>query len=176
MPSPTTGRPSTGSARPLQHGRRRSRSWRASNPTRPGRQETADALAGDLRDLEMLDPGEDEEDILAATRTRLANSRNVAEAMDIAAAALSGDHGVDDGLATASAALVRIRDVAGGLVDDALDRRRPRPGRDRGGLVRPGACGCGTRGRSRPARRDRRAPVRPEERRTAPPDNGGRPP
>ena len=85
-----------------------------------GRQETADALAGDLRDLEMLDPGEDEEDILAATRTRLANSRNVAEAMDIAAAALAGDHGVDDGLATASAALVRVRDVAGGLVDDAL--------------------------------------------------------
>ncbi|MDE0241411.1 MAG: DNA repair protein RecN [bacterium] len=85
-----------------------------------GRRETADTLAGDLRDLEMLDPGEDEEDVLTATRTRLANSRNVAEAMDIAAEALAGERSVDEGLATASAALVRVRDVAGGLVDDAL--------------------------------------------------------
>ncbi|MDE0044309.1 MAG: DNA repair protein RecN [bacterium] len=85
-----------------------------------GRRETADTLAGDLRDLEMLDPGEDEEDVLTATRTRLANSRNVAEAMDIAAEALAGERGVDEGLATSSAALVRVRDVAGGLVDDAL--------------------------------------------------------
>ena len=86
-----------------------------------GRLESADALASDLRDLEILDPGEDEEDILTATRTRLANSRKVAEAMDIAATALAGERGVDDGLATASAALVRVRDVAGGLVDEALD-------------------------------------------------------
>lgn len=85
-----------------------------------GRRETADTLAGDLRDLEILDPGEDEEDVLAATRTRLANSRKVAEAMDIAAAALAGERGVDDGLAAASAALVRVSEVAGGLVDDAL--------------------------------------------------------
>lgn len=85
-----------------------------------GRRERADTLAGDLRDLEMLDPREGEEDVLTATRTRLTNSRNVAEAMDIAAAALAGERGVDDGLATASSALVRVRDVAGGLVDDAL--------------------------------------------------------
>ena len=85
-----------------------------------GRRETVDTLASELRDLEILDPGEDEEDILAATRTRLANSRKVAEAMDIAATALAGERGVDDGLATASAALVRVRDVAGGMVDEAL--------------------------------------------------------
>ncbi len=84
-----------------------------------GRRETADTLAGDLRDLEMLDPGEDEEDTLTTARTRLANSRKVAEAMDVAAAALAGERGVDDGLATASAALERVRDVAGGLVDEA---------------------------------------------------------
>ncbi len=85
-----------------------------------GRREAVDTLAGDLRDLEALDPGEDEEDVLTATRTRLANSRRVAEAMDIAAAALAGEQGVDDRLAAASAALVRVSDVAGGLVDDAL--------------------------------------------------------
>ena len=85
-----------------------------------GRQETMDTLASDLRDLEILDPGEDEEGVLTATRTRLANRRKVAEAMDIAATALAGERGVDDGLATASAALVRVRDVAGGLVDEAL--------------------------------------------------------
>lgn len=84
------------------------------------RREKAETLAGDLRDLDILDPCEDEEDVLTATRTRLANSRKVAEAMDIAAAALAGERGVDDGLVTASAALARIRDVAGGLVDDAL--------------------------------------------------------
>ncbi|MCY4608177.1 MAG: DNA repair protein RecN [bacterium] len=84
-----------------------------------GRREAADTLAGDLRDLEMLDPGEDEEDTLTTARTRLANSRKVAEAMDVAAAALAGERGVDDGLATASAALERVRDVAGGLVDEA---------------------------------------------------------
>ncbi|MCE2519709.1 MAG: DNA repair protein RecN [Alphaproteobacteria bacterium] len=84
-----------------------------------GRREAADTLAGDLRDLEMLDPGADEEDTLTTARTRLANSRKVAEAMDVAAAALAGERGVDDGLATASAALERVRDVAGGLVDEA---------------------------------------------------------
>ncbi len=85
-----------------------------------GRRETVGILAGDLRDLETLDPGEDEEDILTATRIRLANSRKVAEAMNIAATALAGERGADEGLTTASAALVRVRDVAGGLVDEAL--------------------------------------------------------
>ena len=84
------------------------------------RRQVADTLAADLRDLEALDPGKDEEEVLTATRTRLANSRRVAEAMDIAAAALAEEQGVDDRLATASAALVRVSDVAGGLVDDAL--------------------------------------------------------
>ena len=82
-----------------------------------GRSQTADTLAGELNDLETLDPGEDEEDVLTATRTRLANSRKVIEAMDTAAAALAAERG----LATASAALARVREVAGGLVDEALD-------------------------------------------------------
>ncbi|MBN35081.1 MAG: DNA repair protein RecN [Rhodospirillaceae bacterium] len=82
--------------------------------------ERRETLARDVEELEKLAPQPGEDDEVSALRSRLANAQKIAEALNTAAEELEGDDGVDAALRRAAGELERIRDVAGGGVDDVL--------------------------------------------------------
>ncbi len=78
------------------------------------------ALRHDLSELEALAPQADEEDGLAAQRTRLVNAQRIAEALNAALATLEGEDGLDARMRAAAGELARAREMAAGLLDPAI--------------------------------------------------------
>ena len=84
-----------------------------------------DYLRHVIKELEDLDPQPDEEDALAATRTRLMNAEKVLDDLEQAAQALQGDGGLEKKLNAALRNLVRASEKSPGTLDTvvtALDR------------------------------------------------------
>ncbi|MBT7615407.1 MAG: AAA family ATPase, partial [Rhodospirillaceae bacterium] len=88
-------------------------------------QERRETLIHDVGELDQLAPEAGEDENLAASRSRLANAQKIGEALSAGVEALEGDDGIDSRLRRAAGELGRIREVAGGALDEtlgALDR------------------------------------------------------
>ena len=87
-----------------------------------------EALRHDVSELESLAPEAseaNEEDGLAAQRSRLVNAQRIAEALNGAHDAMQGENGLDDRFRTAAGELARVREMSAGMLDPviaALDR------------------------------------------------------
>ncbi len=80
----------------------------------------ADYLRHMVKELAELDPQPDEEDRLAAERTLLMHGERIADDLDMAAKALTGDGGLETRISTALRRLEKARDQAAGKLDDAI--------------------------------------------------------
>ena len=99
------------------------------------------ALRRDVEELESLKPVPGEEEELAILRTRLGNAQKIAAALGAAGEALEEGDGPERRLRHASAELARVRDVAGGALDEALaaiDRALLELGEAQEGIARVG--------------------------------------
>ena len=101
--------------------------WREAHARLAAMQADADALAeregllrGQVEELDALEPVPGEEEELAALRSRLGNAQKIAAALAAAGEALEESDGPERRLRHASAELARVREVAGGALDEAL--------------------------------------------------------
>ncbi|MDA0220353.1 MAG: DNA repair protein RecN [Proteobacteria bacterium] len=77
-------------------------------------------LRGQVEELDALEPVPGEEEELAALRSRLGNAQKIAAALAAAGEALEENDGPERRLRHASAELARVREVAGGALEEAL--------------------------------------------------------
>ena len=101
--------------------------WREARERLAAMQTDADRLADreavlrhDVEELDALEPVPGEEVELAALRSRLGNAQKIAAALEAASEALEEGDGPERRLRHVSAELARVREVAGGALDDAL--------------------------------------------------------
>jgi len=103
------------------------RAWRKATQARQRAEESATEAEQDreflehaVEELTQLDPKPGEAAILAEQRTRLMHAEQLVEAMNAAAAEITGPKPVEDGLRAAEGHLARVADKAGGALDAAL--------------------------------------------------------
>ncbi len=101
--------------------------WRQAGERLAAMQADADRLAEreavlrhDVEELDELAPLPGEEDELAALRSRLGNAQKIAAALGVASEAMEEGDGPERRLRHASGELARVRDVAGGALDETL--------------------------------------------------------
>ena len=101
--------------------------WRRATRARQEAESAAGAAARDrdfldhsVAELTQLDPQPGEEDQLAERRTRLMHAEQLVEAMNAAAAELTGGRSIEDALQAAQKQLSRVADKAGGALDGTL--------------------------------------------------------
>ncbi len=80
-----------------------------------------ESLRHTLEELDTFGPREGEEDSLATARHRLRHAERLGETLSEALAEMTGNKGVEPGLARAHRVLARRTDIAGGMFDDTLE-------------------------------------------------------